>query len=100
MTLNTIGLNDYQYGRLMQDGLPSVLAEALVPLPASRVYDQAKSAWKGATDPNASLLTETINEIPILRQPLNAVQNLEENTGLIPDPLANLEASIRPGEQR
>jgi hypothetical protein len=100
MTLNTIGLNDYQYGRLMQDGLPSVLAEAAVPLPASRIYDQAKSAWKGMTDPNASLLTETINEIPALRQPFNALQNLGENTDFVSEPLRNLEASIRPGEQR
>jgi hypothetical protein len=62
--------------------------------------DIGKSMYQGATDPTKQFRTEIIDEVPTLRQPLNALQNVEENTGLIPDPLANLEATIRPGEQR
>jgi hypothetical protein len=100
LTLNTVGLNDYQYGRLMESGPIPVIAESLFPLPASRIMDIGKSMYQGATDPTKQFRTEIIDEVPTLRQPLNALQNVEENTGLIPDPLANLEATIRPGEQR
>ena len=100
MSLNTIGLNDYQYGRLMESGPISVIAESLFPLPATRAYDIGKSVYQGATDPEKELRTEIISEIPILRQPLNAVQNLAENTDLISRPLENLERNLRPGEQR
>ncbi len=100
LTLNTVGLNDYQYGRLMESGPIPVIAESLFPLPASRIMDIGKSMYQGATDPAKQFRTEIIDEVPTLRQPLNALQNIEENTGLIPDPLANLEATIRPGEQR
>ena len=100
LTLNTVGLNDYQYGRLMESGPIPVIAESLFPLPASRIMDIGKSMYQGATDPTKQFRTEIIDEVPTLRQPLNALQNIEENTGLIPDPLANLEATIRPGEQR
>lgn len=100
LTLNTVGLNDYQYGRLMESGPIPVIAESLFPLPASRIFDVGKSAYQGATDPAKNLRTELIDEVPTLRQPLNAVQNLSENTDIIPKPLENLEATIRPGEQR
>lgn len=100
LTLNTVGLNDYQYGRLMESGPIPVIAESLFPLPASRIYDVGKAIYQGATDPEKRFRTEVINEVPIVRQPLNAVQNLAENTDLIPRPLEELEATIRPGEQR
>lgn len=100
MSLNTIGLNDYQYGRLMESGPISVIAESLLPLPATRAYDIGKSIYQGSTDPEKSLRTEVISEIPLLRQPANAIQNLAENTDLIPSPLENLERNLRPGEQR
>jgi hypothetical protein len=100
LSLNTIGLNDYQYGRLMETGPISVLAESLLPLPATRAYDIGKSVYQGATDPDKNLRTEVMNEIPLLRQPPNAIQNLAENTDLIPKPLENLERNLRPGEQR
>jgi hypothetical protein len=101
MTLNTVGLNDYQYGRLMESGPIPVLAEAMFPLPATRIYDIGKAAYQGATDPQKQLRTEMIDQAPILRQPLNLLQNVSENVdGLVPDPLENLERRIRPGEQR
>jgi hypothetical protein len=101
MSLNTIGLNDYQYGRLMESGPVSVVAESLLPLPATRAYDIGKAIYQGITDPNKNLRTEVMNEIPLLRQPPNAIQNLAENTDhLIPKPLENLEETLRPGEQR
>ena len=100
LTVNTVGLNDYQYGRLMESGLIGTVAESLVPTPISRLYDFAKSGYQGSTDPTLDLRTELIQEVPTLRQPLNAVQNLAENTDIIPKPLENLERRIRPGEQR
>ena len=101
LSLNTIGLNDYQYGRLMESGPIPVLAESLVPLPVTRAWDIGKATYQGITDPEKPLVTEIIDETPILRQPFNAVQNLSENVDdFVPKPLEDLERRIRPGEQR
>ena len=100
LSLNTVGLNDYQYGRLMESGPIPVLAESLLPLPATRAWDIGKATYQGITDPTKPLRTEVINETPILRQPFNAIQNLAENTDIVPQPLEDLEKRIRPGEQR
>lgn len=99
ITLNTVGLNDYQYGSLMENGLFYTMAEGALPIAADRPYEVLKSVYESATAPQGQGAVPLIKEVPLLNQPLNLLQNLGED-GLIPQPLQNLERNLRPGEQR
>jgi hypothetical protein len=99
LTLNTIGLNDYQYGSLMQNGLFYTMAQGSVPIAADRPYEVVKGIYDSVQAPQGQTLAPLIKQVPFINQPLNLIQNLGEDN-LIPQPLENLERQIRPGEQR
>ena len=99
LTLNTVGLNDYQYGSIMQNGLLYTLAEGMIPIAADRPIEFAKGVYESAIAPEGEAAAPLIKQLPIANQGLNLIQNLGEDN-LIPDPLKKLERDIRPGEQR
>jgi hypothetical protein len=99
LTLNTIGLNDYQYGSLMQNGLFYTMAQGSVPIATDRPYEVVKGIYDSVQAPQGQTLAPLIKQVPFINQPLNLIQNLGEDN-LIPQPLENLERQIRPGEQR
>ena len=99
LTLNTIGLNDYQYGSLMENGLLYTTAEGMFPIAADRPYEFVKGIYKSAVAPEGETAAPLIKQLPIANQGLNLIQNLGEDD-LIPEPLKKLERDIRPGEQR
>ena len=99
LTLNTIGLNDYQYGSLMQNGLFWTMAEGMTPIAADRPIEVIGGVYDSITAPQGESLAPIIKQIPIANQGLNLLQNLGEDN-LIPKPLEKLERDIRPGEQR
>ena len=99
ITLNTVGLNDYQYGSLMENGLFYTTAEGSFPIAADRPYEALKAVYESVTAPEGQGAAPLIKQVPLLNQPLNLLQNLGED-GLIPQPLQELERKIRPGEQR
>jgi hypothetical protein len=98
-SINTIGLNDYQYGSLMENGLLWTMAEGMVPIAADRPAELVKSMYDAAVAPEGEGAAGLISEVPMLNQGLNFLQNTGED-GLIPQPLAEIERRIRPGEQR
>lgn len=99
VTLNTVGLNDYQYGSLMENGLFYTVAEGSMPIAGDRPYEVIKSIYQSAKAEEGQRLNPLIKQVPFLNQPLNLLQNLGEDD-LIPKPLEKLERTIRPGEQR
>ena len=99
ITLNTVGLNDYQYGSLMENGLFYTTVEGSFPISADRPYEALKAVYESITAPEGQGAAPLIKQVPLLNQPLNLLQNLGED-GLIPQPLQELERKIRPGEQR
>lgn len=98
-TINTVGLNDYQYGSLRENGLFYTMVEGMIPIAADRPYEAIKSAYEATQAPEGQALNPLIKQVPFINQPLNLIQNLGEDE-LIPDPMKKLERVIRPGEQR
>jgi len=98
-SINTIGLNDYQYGSLMENGLLYTMAEGMLPLAVDRPYEAVKGIYDSVVAPEGESLTPLIRQVPFVNQPLNLIQNLGEDD-LIPDPMKKLERVIRPQEQR
>jgi hypothetical protein len=99
LTLNTVGLNDYQYGSLMENGLFYTVADGMKPIAFDRPVEFIKGAYDAAVAPEGETAGPLIKQLPIANQGLNLLQNLGED-GLIPEPLKKLERDIRPGEQR
>ena len=76
LSLNTIGLNDYQYGSLMQDGLFWTMAEGMTPIAADRPIEFMSGVYDSITAPHGESLSPIIKQIPIANQVLNLLQNL------------------------
>lgn len=60
LTLNTLGLNDYQFGQIKQNGILFTLAQGLMPIAITRPYDIVTTAADVAdrTRPPQALFTE------------------------------------------
>lgn len=76
LTANTLGLNDYQYGQIKQNGLLYTLAEGSLPIALDRPIDIASTAIEvlDRERPPQALATE----LPIIKQPLRAARNVAE----------------------
>lgn len=103
-SLNTIGLNDYQYGRIMEDGILSTFAKGIVPIVVDRPYQFAEDAVKAMTDENTPA-SYPLTQFPLPKQIGNLKTNLEENVfpplGITPgiDPLQRVMKPITTEEQ-
>ena len=67
VSLNTIGLNDYQYGRMMESGIVPVFLESLVPVAVSVPYDIGKNQLEGISDPEVPI-TNAVERLPFIKQ--------------------------------
>ena len=75
LSLNTLGLNDYQYGQIKENGILFTLAEGLVPIAISRpleIIGKAADVIDQERPPQA-VLTEAF---PIIKQPARLGRNL------------------------
>ena len=81
LTANTLGLNDYQYGKIKEEGLLMTFAKGMLPIALTRPYDiTAKTV--GVIDgkrPPQALLTE----IPIARDVLRLGENISDEESFI-----------------
>ena len=77
LTANTLGLNDYQYGQIKQNGLLYTFAEGMMPLAPSRAADILGTTIDvlDSERPPQALVTETF---PIIKQTLRAGRNIAE----------------------
>jgi hypothetical protein len=95
-SINTIGLNDYQWGKMMQEGVAITFVKSLEPLmtsvPRNNLMDVVQ-ALDGEFKNNDSLnagqrLLLPPSQFPLIKQWSNAVENVEEDFGITPDPMA------------
>jgi hypothetical protein len=95
-SINTIGLNDYQWGKMMQEGVAITFVKSLEPLmtsvPRNNLMDVVQ-ALDGEFKNNDSLnagqrLLLPPSQFPLIKQWSNAVENVEEDFGIAPDPMA------------
>jgi hypothetical protein len=80
LTANTLGLNDYQYGQIQQNGLLYTFAEGMMPLAPSRAADIVGTAIEVIDQerPPQAFVTEVS---PLIKQSLRFGRNVAEKTG-------------------
>ena len=94
-SINTIGLNDYQWGKMMEEGVAITFIKSLEPLMTSvprgnlgDVVDALDGEFKNNKDLNVGQrLTLVPSQFPLIKQWSNSLKNVEEDLGLKPNPL-------------
>jgi hypothetical protein len=95
-SINTIGFNDYQWGKMMQEGVGITFIKSLEPLLTSvprnnlmDVVDALDGDFKNNDSLNAGQrLLLPPSQFPLIKQWSNAFNNVEDDTGITPDPMA------------
>ena len=95
-SINTIGLNDYQWGKMMEEGVAITFIKSWEPLMTSvprgnigDVIDAIDGEFKNNKDLNiGQRFTLPVSQFPLIKQWSNAAKNVEEDFDLIPDPMA------------
>jgi hypothetical protein len=95
-SINTIGFNDYQWGKMMQEGVGITFIKSLEPLLTSvprnnlmDVVDALDGDFKNNDSLNAGQrLLLPPSQFPLIDQWSNAFNNVEDDTGITPDPMA------------
>ena len=85
--LNTIGLNDYQWGKMMQEGVTITFIKSLEPLMTSVPRNMIGDVVDSIDEADRGFQT-VATEMPLIKQWSNSVKNFEEDFGVIPDPMA------------
>ena len=75
LTANTLGFNDYQWGKLQTEGLATTVAKGMIPIGISRPLDIGKLTVD-AIDGENSAIAPVMNAIPALKQTTRAVRNV------------------------
>jgi hypothetical protein len=86
-SINTIGLNDYQWGKMMEDGVVITWLRSLVPVGLDIPADTVGDVVDAIDDVDKGWQTPLV-EFPIIEQWSNATQNVEDKFGIIPNPMA------------
>jgi len=79
VSINTIGLNDYQWGRIQEGGIVGTFLESLIPIAVDIPYELGKDTVVGLSDPEESP-TKVVEELPFYSQNRNMINNLQELT--------------------
>jgi hypothetical protein len=85
LTMNTLGFNDYQWGKLQTEGLATTLAKGTIPIGISRPLDIGKRVID-AIDGERSPIDPVMNAVPALKQTTRGVRNL---TGMLNTDITN-----------
>jgi hypothetical protein len=82
LTANTLGLNDYQFGKIKQNGLMLTFAQGLLPIAVTRPFDIAGTAI-GVADREYPV-ARLASEVPVIRDVGRVSRNIGERTGIEP----------------
>ena len=86
-SINTIGMNDYQWGKMMEEGVVITWLKSLRPIGLDIPMDTVGDVIDAIDSPDKGFQTP-ITEFPIIDQWSKFVNNVEDKTGLVPDPMA------------
>ncbi len=82
LTANTLGLNDYQFGKIKQNGIMLTFAQGLMPIAITRPFDIAGTAI-GVIDREYPV-ARLASEVPIVRDVGRVSRNVGERAGIEP----------------
>lgn len=86
LTANTLGLNDYQFGKIKENGIMLTFAQGLLPIAVTRPFDIAGTAI-GVADREYPV-ARLASELPLFRDIGRTSRNIGERFDI--DPLANV----------
>ena len=97
-SLNTIGMNDYQYGKIMEDGIVPTFLRSLEPIALSRPRELVAETWGAVTNPDGDF-DDVLDELPLIKQPRAIYNNVQENLGvdLVKDPVQAIQQGLNRG---
>jgi hypothetical protein len=76
-SVNTLGMNDYQWGRIMEVGVPQAFFESLVPIAVDVPFSVGEDFVEMIDDGQGPLYP--IGQMPIVKQAVNFTQNMATN---------------------
>jgi hypothetical protein len=79
LTANTLGLNDYQFGKIKENGIMLTFAQGLLPIAVTRPFDIAGTAI-GVADREYPV-ARLASELPLFRDVGRVTRNVGELTG-------------------
>lgn len=79
LTANTLGLNDYQFGKIKENGIMLTFAQGLMPITVTRPFDIAGTTI-GVIDREYPV-ARLAQELPIFRDAARVTRNVGELTG-------------------
>ena len=82
LTANTLGLNDYQFGKIKQNGLMMTFAQGLLPITVTRPFDVAGTAI-GVADREYPV-ARLASEVPLIRDVGRISRNVGERLEIDP----------------
>jgi hypothetical protein len=86
-SINTIGLNDYQWGKMMEEGMLITWIKSWTPIGLDIPFDTVMNVAESIDSPDKGWQTAPA-QFPIINQWSDALQNVEDKTGLVPNPMA------------
>ena len=86
-SINTIGLNDYQWGKMMEDGIVITFLRSLIPVGIDVPFDSVMDVVDAIDEEDKGWQTPIV-EFPLIKQWSNFTQNVNDDLGIIPNPMA------------
>lgn len=93
-SVNTLGLNDYQWGRINEVGVAQAFIESLVPVAIDAPFETGKDIVATLQNEQGPLFP--VAQFPLVKQPIAFSQNMIENVGQTVDNLTFDQVDVRP----
>jgi len=84
LTLNTLGLNDYQYGQIKQNGFLLTMADGLLPIALTRPLEIGKSVID-AIDRKRPIQAPFVEASPLIKQTARFIRNVSPENSITRD---------------
>lgn len=93
-SVNTLGLNDYQWGRINEVGVAQAFIESLVPVAIDVPFEMGKDVVQTLQGEQGPLYP--LAQFPLAKQPINFTQNMVENFAQTVDTATFDQVDVRP----
>ena len=93
-SVNTLGLNDYQWGRINEVGIAQSFIESLVPIAVDAPFETGRDIVATLQNEQGPLFP--VAQFPLVKQPIAFSQNMIENVGQTVDNLTFDQVDVRP----
>ena len=93
-SVNTLGLNDYQWGRMNEVGIAQTFIESLLPIGVDAPYETGKDIVAALQNEQGPLFP--VAQFPLVKQPIAFGQNMIENVGQTVDNFTFDQVDVRP----